>query len=202
MISSLRSYCIALTIALGAPNSMAADAATYDLSVSNIALLRNAAEAGDVKAQFTLGDIYDFGRMGALQDPALAFFWYKKAAEANYPIAKSMVAGLYLRGRGVSKNSKQGIYWLEQAARDGITSSQYELCQNYQFGWNLQVDLIQAYAWCFTAASKMPINKLGKFNLDRIKGSIKSIESRLNQDEFERARNLGLQYYDAYSFKD
>lgn len=201
MISTLRVCCFAMALALSSPIVKASDFATYDLSQWSVESLRSAADAGDVKAQFTLGDLYDFGRIGVLQDPSLAFFWYKKAADANYPIAKSRVADFYLQGKGVPKNPEQGIYWLEQAATDGIASSQYQLCQNYQYGWNLRVDLVQAYAWCFTAAANTPSNQFNETYLDMMKDSLASIKSGLSQDDFERARTLGIQYYDEYKFK-
>jgi len=66
-------------------------------------LLKKAAEAGDMDAQFYLGCCYNFGR-GVARDDAEAFKWYMKAAEQGDEYAQSNVGFCYYNGEGVEKN--------------------------------------------------------------------------------------------------
>jgi hypothetical protein len=68
---------------LCAPNSFSAARAYYAESVK---WTRRAADQGLAIAQYSLGDMYQFG-YGAPQDYAEALRWYRRAADQGLPIA-------------------------------------------------------------------------------------------------------------------
>ena len=78
---------------------------------AKLASLRNRAEAGDVKAQFELGFLYEYGVSGTPRDPAEALKWYRKAAERGDVGAKQSIAGMYFDGIGVTKDYGEAARW-------------------------------------------------------------------------------------------
>lgn len=87
--------------------------------------LRKGASAGSARAMINLADLL-FGRCQAYEDPAdphkilddeEAITWYKKAGDLGgdgSEYACSVVAQAYLEGKGVPRNPKRAIEWLEK----------------------------------------------------------------------------------------
>ncbi len=124
-------------------------------------LLRQRAERGDVKAQFELGFMYEFGT-GAAQgkrDYAEALKWYHLAAEQGSTDAKHGIAEMYFEGKGVAKDYAEAARWygcpkpsmqalamckeisykdLPQEALDLLTRMKCDAGPN---GWGAAVDL-------------------------------------------------------------
>src|SRR4029077_1097722 len=63
---------------------------------------KQAAEKGDARAQFYLGEAYNKGR-GVVQDYAEAMTWYSKAAEQNNAEAQDTLCTMYFFGQGTVK---------------------------------------------------------------------------------------------------
>jgi hypothetical protein len=59
-----------------------------------------AAEQGDAKAQFMLGNMHALGQ-GVVQDYAKAFYWHKLAAEQGDAKAQYLVGYMFYKGQGV-----------------------------------------------------------------------------------------------------
>jgi uncharacterized protein len=96
------------------------------------ALLLPAAEAGDIDAQFNLGDMYLTG-IGVEANPVKAVEWYQKgmlsrilqnintlsallspAAESGLPQAQSDLGHMYRRGEGVEANPVKAVEWYQK----------------------------------------------------------------------------------------
>ena len=83
-----------------------------------------AAEAGDAAAQYEVGTWYFHGRNGERVDYSRAHQWFKRAADKNNAEALSMLAVMYVTGRGVQKNSQIASDYRLKAARNGHAVSQ------------------------------------------------------------------------------
>jgi len=88
--------------------------ATPSLSV-DIKTLREHAEAGDAKAQFTIGSMYENGS-GVKQDYAEAAKWYRKAAEQGDVDALRILGLAYYLGKWVPQDLVQSYFWFSLAA--------------------------------------------------------------------------------------
>ena len=70
-----------------------------------------AAEQGHAKAQFSLGLMYEAGRV-VPQDFAVAVKWYTLAAEQGHPRAQSYLGRMYAEGEGVPVDYVRAYMWL------------------------------------------------------------------------------------------
>ncbi|MFQ5949031.1 MAG: tetratricopeptide repeat protein, partial [Acidimicrobiia bacterium] len=70
-----------------------------------------AAEAGDAKAQFFLGLIYEEGLNDLPRNLAKAAEWYRKAARQGHVMAQFKLAVLYEHGEGGSQDLAEAVRW-------------------------------------------------------------------------------------------
>ena len=86
----------------------------------SLAEIKSKAEAGDAKAQWSLGQIYEYGRFeygqGVEPDNREAINWYRKAAEQNYPPAQADLGEMYRDGKGLENDHKQAIKWFTKSS--------------------------------------------------------------------------------------
>ncbi len=118
----------------------------------------NAAEQGDMRAQYNLGIMYDNGE-GVQQNYAAAFDWYKTAAERGYTDAQYNLAKMYSYGQGVGRDYVQAVYWYRTAAEQGDVEALYNLGVMYNCGEGVVQDLPFAHMWFSLAASNMSPGK-------------------------------------------
>lgn len=80
------------------------------------------AEAGDMEAQYYVGEIY---QRGLDVDPkySSAAEWFRKAAEQGYAKAQMNLAYLYEKGLGVEKDPQQALQWYRKATGLGDSIS-------------------------------------------------------------------------------
>ena len=78
------------------------------------ALYRESAECGMTEAMFNLAAM-----LCEKGDHAEAVRWYRSAAEKNDPDSQFVLGMLYLEGKGVRKDTKEGITWLRVSADNG-----------------------------------------------------------------------------------
>ena len=82
---------------------------------ADIRTLRKQAEAGDAKAPFNIGSMYENG-VGVRQDYAEAAKWYRKAAEQG-DVDTARILGLaYYLGKWVPQDLVQSYFWFSVAA--------------------------------------------------------------------------------------
>jgi putative methionine-R-sulfoxide reductase with GAF domain len=86
-------------------------------SLSALAELKAAAQAGEPSAQYAMGARYATGE-GVTQDYATAARWFTLAAKKGYAPAQGMMGAYYWSGRGVGKDLKKAYFW-SVLARDG-----------------------------------------------------------------------------------
>ena len=83
---------------------------------------REAADRGDVRAQYDLGRMYKDGR-GVPQDPAEAMKWFRKAAQQGDAQAQYDLGRMYEDGRGVPQDPAEAMKWYRKAAEQGDDSA-------------------------------------------------------------------------------
>jgi TPR repeat protein len=120
---------VTVLTALLIPFSVAADteagveafkSKNFDVALKELA---PAAEAGDVEAMFTLGQMYSYG-YGVKKDLAKALQLYRKAAyEGHVPAQKEYGTALAI-GDGTEQNVSEGLKWLFIASRAGHEEAQ------------------------------------------------------------------------------
>ncbi len=103
--------------------------------------LRNAAEAGEVHAQTTLGWNYEQG-FGFSVDYERAIFWNRQAAAQGFAEAQNNLGWLFLSGRGVERNIEQAVHWLTLAVKQGHKEAAERLLEvrALQKGMGIDVD--------------------------------------------------------------
>ncbi|WP_084473728.1 tetratricopeptide repeat protein [Deinococcus ficus] len=84
---------------------------------------RQGAEAGEMRAMHNLANGYANGAGGLPVDLTLAFTWYKRAADLGLALSHGPVSDAYRQGRGVEKNERLALTYLERgvAAGDGYS---------------------------------------------------------------------------------
>ena len=122
--------------------------------------LRDSALRGDAKAQFELGNTYQF------KDDAEAASWWRKAAEQDHAEAQLALAFAYLLGSGVPKDQAAGVAWFRKAAEQGVVAAQFSLGLAYELGRIVPHDIFFAVYWYRKAADgghAQAIERLGRF---------------------------------------
>ncbi len=145
---------------------------------------QKAADRGDGKAQYFLGDMYNKGK-GVDQDSGKAFEWFQKAKkssnEKNMDLeafelmmkdllevqlvllekgkkgdreAQYILGKMYYDGDVVEQNYAKAIKWFEKAAEQDVADAQYHLGLIYQVGLGVDVDYKKAFKWFKKAAEQ------------------------------------------------
>lgn len=112
--------------------------------------LKEKAEAGDVKAQYTLGWKYKDG-IGVSEDDGEAAKWFRMAAEQGHADAQFKLGEMYDYGRGVTENYVEAVKWYRKAAEQGDSRSQYNLGLMYHYGEGVRQDYDKAARWLWKA---------------------------------------------------
>ena len=129
-----------------------------------------AADQGDAEAQGILGAMYLLGQ-GVPKDESKSFALLEKAANQGLAEAQVSLALFYLEGVVVEEDEKQGnaagqlalgmyclestdaedirkgVYWIEQAAKNGVPRAQLLLSQMYEKGQEVTKDPKKAAYW-------------------------------------------------------
>lgn len=93
---------------------------------SPVERLRGAAEAGDPRAQYNLGVVYEEGR-GVPSDMRQAVKWYRLAAQQDDADAQLALGVAHAIGEGIDRDYGLAYVWLSQSARQGRREAA-ELC--------------------------------------------------------------------------
>ncbi len=103
-------------------------------TVQNFALselnYRLGAEAGDVKSQINLGNLFYEGSGQSFKDYGKARYWFEKAAEQNDPQAMYFIGLFYEMGYGVAIDSPQANSWYRKSASFGYKPAEEKLASS------------------------------------------------------------------------
>jgi localization factor PodJL len=124
--------------------------------------LREAADAGDPKAMFEIGNRYDSGR-GVAADRAAAAKWYERAAEQGFAPAQYRIGNFHEKGIGVERDVAKAKTWYQLAAAQGNASAMHNLAVLFAMGTDGAVDNDSAARW-FVKAAELGV-KDSQYNL-------------------------------------
>lgn len=146
---------------------------------------KQAAEAGDHRAQNNLGGMYARGE-GVPKDYALAFDWFRKSAEQGDRTAEWNLARAYQSGLGVPQSFPDSISWARKAAEQGYAPAQAGLCVMYWIGRGVERDPTLGYAWCL-------VSKASGF--DKAKNLADGLGKQLSASQLAEAQLLASKWW-------
>ena len=114
--------------------------------------LRKSAEQGVAVAQYDLALVYDKG--DGMTNYIEAAKWFRKAAEQGDAEAQADLGIYYLIGKGVDKDSREGVKWLRKAAEQGVIRAEGNLGSCYANGDGVETNYIEAVKWLRKAAEQ------------------------------------------------
>jgi uncharacterized protein len=147
-------------------------------------LLKPVAEAGNARAQYQLGVMYDAGR-GVNQNELAAITWYRIAAESE-PRAQVALADRLMVGRGIAHDEKAAIDWYRKAAGQADLTALLRLAIAYRDGQGVPKDLVLAHVF-----ASIHVREWGK--MDLVERDKLSKELALVLTEKQRAESDALQ---------
>src|SRR6266851_4632330 len=95
--------------------------------------LLRAAQHGSAQSAFNVGVMYERGFV-VERDSTRAVEWYRKAADANLPMAKHHLALMLREGKGAPRNAQETVDLLHAASRQGLAVSMFTLGDIYEPG--------------------------------------------------------------------
>lgn len=116
-------------------------------------LWRNAAELGDLYAQYMLGKCYEIGN-GVEKNLLTALELYRCAAEQGLVMAQEYLGRCYYSGHGVAQSYSEAVFWFRKAALQDFDLAQRELAICYYAGLGVEQDYTQAVEWYRKAAEQ------------------------------------------------
>lgn len=154
-------------------------------------ILEPLAEAGDARAQVTVGIMYDYGH-GVAKAPLQALEWYKKAALQDIPVVQHDLGVKYFRGTEIPQDYSEAIKWWRMAAENGLADSQYNLGLMYARGWGVSRDYQEALRWYREAAEQNHLHAQYLLALMYAVGEGVDVDYTKAAQWFRRAAEQGL----------
>ena len=143
-------------------------------------LWRPLAEQGNANAQFSLGNMYQFGD-GVVKDHKIAARWYKRAAIQGVAKAQYNLGFLFYNSQQLNRDDKIAVKWFRLAAEQGFLLAQTNLGVAYGEGRGIERNDILAYMWLNIAATS------GERNAQ---ANIRQIHRRMSKTDLVKARKL------------
>ncbi len=88
---------------------------------------QKAAEAGDVDAQCSIGDLHISGAAGIEPSARAMLYWYEQAANQNHPKAQFQLGKILSEGKFVTQDDEAAFHWFTLAIMNGSEQAQKEL---------------------------------------------------------------------------
>ena len=95
--------------------------------IKAMAWYQKAAEAGDVDAQCSIGDLHINGTAGIEPNAKAMLYWYEQAANQHHPKAQYQLGKILSDGKFVTQNDEAAFRWLTLAIMNGSEPAQKEL---------------------------------------------------------------------------
>ncbi|WP_020593645.1 tetratricopeptide repeat protein [Kiloniella laminariae] len=111
------------------------------------------AEAGDARAQYSLGKLFESESEGVTPHYQEAIHWYQKAADQNVVAALNNLGRLYAQGKGFAPNQEKAVEYWQRAAQADHAMAQYNLGLAYLRGEGVPRNLTQAVFWFHQSAN-------------------------------------------------
>lgn len=113
--------------------------------------------AGDAPSALFLGQVYEYGRLGAKTDGPAAYGWYARAGQAGNVYARWRAALMCHYGRGVPTDYPLALRWYQSAARGGSGQARLRVAFLLSHGGpGIRRDIPQALRWLFMGPARAP----------------------------------------------
>lgn len=174
----------------------ASDRESPIVDIDSLAAVTARAEAGDARAMFDLGCVYDIPpKPGIEVDLPRARAWYEKSAALGFGWAQFALANMHERAEGgAPRNDLAARQLYESAARQGIAEAQMKLANMLRAGRGGTVSSAEAAQWYESAARQgheLAATNLALMHLDREVPQA-SLEKALELLEFAADKLDGL----------
>jgi hypothetical protein len=116
-------------------------------------LMRRAADAGEIDAQYALAVLYRQGK-GVTRDPVEGAIWMARAAAARNAAAEVEYGIMLFNGEGVIRNETGAAAFFLRAAEKGNPVAQNRLARLHAAGRGVPRDLVEAAKWHAIAGSR------------------------------------------------
>jgi TPR repeat protein len=113
-----------------------------------------AAQAGDPRAQFLMGNLSLIGRPPIARDIKEAMRWYNLAASRGHAQAQFVLAEAFARGDGVPVDKQRAQQWLNRSAENGYVPAIMSLARLHDEGIGQPRDRAAATDWVRRAAER------------------------------------------------
>ena len=88
---------------------------------------QKSAEAGDIDAQCSIGDLHITGAAGIEPNAKAMLYWYEQAANQHHPKAQYQLGKILAEGKFITPNDEGAFRWLSMAIMNGSEPAQKEL---------------------------------------------------------------------------
>tara|TARA_R110000824_G_C15077234_1_gene663985 strand:+ start:145 stop:900 length:756 start_codon:yes stop_codon:yes gene_type:complete len=177
---------------------------------SAVAEWEAAAEDGHTGAAWLLGNLYDKGVGGVVQDDGKAYEYYLQAARGGQPEAAMRLGLIYLEGNeaiGLKRNYAEALRSFEVAALAPRADAQYQLGMMHRNGLGVPLDRTEGLRWLILSAKKRyapALAELGRIYFegegvaaDRVEGwTYLMLANRFGTPEERRAVDALFEQYD------
>jgi TPR repeat protein len=126
------------------------DPATGDMNVALVHLNR-AADAGYLRARYTLGKLYELG-LGVDEDAVMSAQQIRTAAEGGLPRAQYNMGKRHRDGSGVTQDDVMAVKWFRRAALAGHPGAQDHYARRLKNGTGTEADPVGAMVMAILAA--------------------------------------------------
>lgn len=140
------------TLSLVSLSSALGETSNYTADNQVIKSIMDEAIAGNTKAQYVLGGIYENGLYNSKIDREKAVLWYIKAATEGLDVAQNKLGTIYSKGEGVEVDHVKAAAWYRKAAEQGNAKAQNNLGLSYVKGLGVPKDFVMAVKWLRKAA--------------------------------------------------
>lgn len=114
--------------------------------------IKKRAESGHAFAQFEMGQYFEFGKAGVVQDFLHAKTWYQKSADQGFAKAQYNLAMLYQHGRGVDTDYHKALEYYQLAAAQNDPWAFNNIGFLYAHGRGVEQNPEEAIKWYRKAA--------------------------------------------------
>ena len=119
----------------------------------DVADIIQAAEDGNVKAQYLLGGMYEIG-LGVARNDWQCAYWWQAASDEGHVGAQKALGSMYFSGRGVPLDYQKSMELYLMAAEQGHPHAQKYVALGYSRGLGLPVDPEKSKYWATEAAKQ------------------------------------------------
>jgi TPR repeat protein len=181
-----------------------------DWTDANFSSVESAANDGDTRAQFEMGNRFYLGQKGASKDYSTAQAWYRKAAAVGSAGAQGNLGLMYANGQGVDQDYAQALIWYRKAADQGLASAENNIGALYSRGQGVPQDYAQARIWFLKAAdqgyagaqeSLGSLYRSGLGVLQDFEQAASWFRKAADQGDANAENNLGALYYGGQGVK-